>query len=117
MRQITRAMAVCLSLVVGEAIANSAIGSHLVRSVTVHNSGHVLVVLDNNSNTEGCATPSLQNYILLHKTNPNFKLMYASAMLALSTDRPLSGNVDGCTDIWSNGASIVTTAISLAVER
>jgi hypothetical protein len=74
-------------------------------------------VLDDNSNTEGCATPSLQNYTLLHKTNPNFKLMYASAMLAMSTDRPLSGNVDGCTDIWSNGASIVTTAISLVVER
>jgi len=91
------------------AIANSPNGSNAIISVGIHDSGHALVLLETSTNTEGCATPSLKNYIVIANTNPNFKAMYATALLALSTGKPVEGWVNGCTDLFGSKAVTATT--------
>ncbi|WP_266169237.1 hypothetical protein [Dyella subtropica] len=97
--------------------ANSDNGSNAVLSVTIHDSGNALITLGSSANTEGCATPALKNYILIPKTNANFNAMYATALLALSTDRPIQGWVNGCTDVWGNGSFVIVTATTISVSK
>lgn len=110
-------LSLLLSGLVGSASANSFNGVNETVSVGLHDSGHALIQLASSSNTEGCATASLKNYIVIPKTNPNFKLMYATALLALSTGRPIQGWVDGCTDVWGNGSTMMLTATTLVVAK
>jgi hypothetical protein len=97
--------------------ANSSNGTNEVVSVGIHDSGHAVITLASSSNTEGCSTPSLSKAILIPKTNPNFKAMYATALLALSTGRPISGWVNGCTDVWGNGGTVIVTATTISISK
>lgn len=87
------------------AAANSYNGKNEILNVSIHDSGHALVLLASASNTENCASPGLGNLIVIPNTNPNFKLMYATALLALSTGRPVENWVNGCLDIWGTGTN------------
>lgn len=93
--------------------ANSPNGTQAVLSVGIHDSGHAIVTLGGSSNTEGCASASAVNMVLIAKTNSNFKAMYATALTALSSGRKLSGWVNGCTDTFGNGNFVVPTATTL----
>jgi hypothetical protein len=106
-----------LACACGAANANSDNGNNEVLSVAIHDSGHAVVTLGSSANVEGCATPSLKNYILIPKTNSNFKAMYATALLALSTGRPIQGWVNGCTDVWGNGSTVIATATTMGVSK
>ena len=97
--------------------ANSGNGTNDVVSVGIHDSGHAVITLASSSNTEGCSTPSLKNFVLIPKTNPNFKAMYATALLALSTGRPITGWVNGCTDVWGDGGTVIATATTIGISR
>lgn len=110
-------IAATLLLAFGAANANSDNGSNEVLSVSIHDSGNALVVLGSSINTDGCSTPAFKNYILIAKTNPNFKMMYATALLALSAGRPIQGWVNGCTDVWGNGAFVIATATTIAISK
>lgn len=97
--------------------ANSPNGTQDVVSVGIHDSGHALITLAGSSHTEGCSTPNLKNIVLIPNTNPNFKAMYATALLALATGRPISGWVNGCTDVWGNGGTLIATATTISISR
>lgn len=97
--------------------ANSDNGTNEVLSVGLHDSGHAIILFGGSTNTEGCATPSLKNYVLISKTNPNFKAMYATALLALSTGRPIQGWVNGCTDVWGNGGTVIATLSTMSISK
>lgn len=97
--------------------ANSSNGTNDVVSVGIHDSGHAMITLASSSNVEGCSRSDLRNVVLIPKTNPNFKAMYATTLLALSTGRPLTGWVNGCTDVWGDGGTVVATATTLGISR
>lgn len=101
----------------GGAHANSSNGTNDVVDVGIHDSGHAIITLASSSNVEGCSTPALKNFVLIPKTNPNFNAMYATALLALSTGRPLTGWVNGCTDVWGGGGTVIATATTLSISR
>lgn len=106
-----------LAFYTGPLSANSYNGSNEILSVGLHDSGHVLITLAASSNTEACATPSFKNAILIPKTNPNFKLMYATALAAFTTGRPIQGWVNGCTDVWGSGSLMVATATTIFISK
>jgi len=97
--------------------ANSSNGTNDLVSVGIHDSGHAMITLASGSNTEGCSSPHLRNMVLIPKTNPNFKAMYATALLALSTGRPITGWVNGCTDVWGDGGTVIATATTIGISR
>lgn len=98
--------------------ANSPNGTQDVVAVGIHDSGHALITLAGSSHTEGCSTLAhLKNIVLIPNTNPNFKAMYATALLALATGRPISGWVNGCTDVWGNGGTLIATATTISISR
>jgi hypothetical protein len=99
------------------AVANSYNGTNEIVSIGIHDSGHALVQLATASNTENCASPNLEKYILIPKTNPNFKLMYSTALLALTTGRPIQGWVNGCTDLWGGSSNLIPTATTMFVAK
>lgn len=101
----------------GAVHANSSNGTNDVVSVGIHDSGHAMITLASSSNVEGCSSPSLRNVVLVPKTNPNFKAMYATALLALSTGRPITGWVNGCTDVWGDGGTVIATVTTLSISR
>lgn len=102
----------------GAVHANSSNGTNDVVSVGIHDSGHAMITLAGSSHTEGCSTLAhLKNVVLIPNTNPNFKAMYATALLALSTGRPISGWVNGCTDVWGNGGTLIATATTIGISR
>lgn len=94
----------------GAASAASSSGMHQVLVVTLLDSGHLQIQLDGNDNTEGCATAALKNFLLVDKANSNFKNLYAMALVAMTTGRPLSAWVNGCTDVWGDGSTVIVTA-------
>lgn len=94
--------------------ANSYNGTQQVLSVDIHDSGRVLILLANAANTEGCATAPT-NYVVLDKNSLRFKEMYAMALLAVATGKLVSAWVNGCTDLWGNGANYKVTVTTLAV--
>lgn len=98
------------------ASANSPNGVHYVKAVAIHDSGNVIVTLDGNSNTEGCATAGAANAVLFSKSNPNFNKFYAMALLAQTLNKPVYGWVNGCTDLWGNGATMIPTGTTLEIE-
>jgi hypothetical protein len=102
----------------GAVHANSSNGTNDVVSVGIHDSGHAMITLASSSNAEGCSMrANLKNVVLIPNTNPNFKAMYATALLALSTGRPISGWVNGCTDVWGNGGTLIATATTISISR
>lgn len=96
--------------------ANSANGTNAVLSVGIHDSGHALVFLASSSNTENCATGSNANTVAISKDDPNFKALYSTALLAYAMGRSLDGWVNGCTDLWGNGGTLVPTATTLFIR-
>lgn len=109
--------AFALTFFLTEVNANSSNGSNEVQSVAIHDSGHAIIVLGGGSNTENCATAALKSYILIHKTNVNFKTMYATALFALATGKPVQGWVNGCTDVWGNNGTVIATATTISVSK
>lgn len=97
--------------------ATSGNGVNNIVSVGIHDSSHAIIRLESSSNTEGCSTPALQNSILIQKSNPNFKLMYATALLALATSGPISVWVSGCTDFYDNGGTVIVNAITISIAK
>lgn len=98
----------------GATWGNSSNGTNQVISVGIHDSGHALVKLSAASNTEGCARADLATTIVILNTNPNYKLMYATALAAMAMGKPVAGWVNGCFDLWGNG-TIVPKATTLSV--
>ena len=94
--------------------ANSSNGKNQVLKVGIHDSGHALVTLSGAANTEACAKAGLETTIVIQNTNPNFKLMYATALTAKAAGKPVEGWVNGCKDLWTNG-TLVPNATSLYI--
>lgn len=106
-----------LTVFIAEARGNSSNGTNAIVSLGIHDSGNAIVELATSANTEGCSTPSLKNLILIQKTNPNFKEMYATAIFAMATGRPITGWVNGCTDVWGGGGTVIVNATTLGVAK
>jgi len=114
---VSRLLAVCFLVLPLPALANSYNGKNEILNVSIHDSGHALVLLAAASNTENCATPGLGNLIVIPNTNPNFKLMYAAALLALSTGRLIEAWVNGCLDLWGGSSTKVAVATTMTISK
>lgn len=97
--------------------ANSPNLSQNLLAVAIHDSGHLILTLEGRANTEGCATPGLENMVLIRKDHPNFKLFYTMALTALLTGRQVNGWVNGCTDVWENGNIRIVNGTTLEIRK
>jgi hypothetical protein len=82
------------------ASANSSFGSQTTSSVTVHDSGYLMVQLDDSSHVESCADSARKNTLILNPGSPNLKEMYSTALAAHMSGKKLSGWVNGCVSFW-----------------
>ena len=116
-RPTTAILLAALAIAASGAHANSSNGTNYIETITLHDSGHVLIRLSGSSNTEGCATSGLQNIIVLHKDYFHYKQMYAMALEAMALGKPISGWVNGCVDIWGSGTLMLVKATTLDLSR
>ena len=64
---------------------------------------------------DGCATAGHEKLVLIEKTNPSFKYMYATALAAAASGKKLNGWVDGCVDLWGDGRVRIPKALTLGI--
>jgi predicted transcriptional regulator len=90
------------------ASANSSFGNQVVTAITVHDSGHLMVTLEQVSHSESCATDGQKNTVILNPNSPHLKEMYSTAMAAYVSGRNLFGWVNGCKTVNSRSYPIAT---------
>nr|WP_297525506.1 hypothetical protein [uncultured Roseateles sp.] len=86
-----------------------------VVSVGMHDTGHAMVEYDAVGHADGCATAGHEKLVLIEKTNPSFKYMYATALAAAASGKKLNGWVDGCVDLWGDGRVRIPKALTLGI--
>jgi hypothetical protein len=114
---VTRLALVGLPLIATTNAWSGGIGSHGVKRITVHDSGHLLIALSSSSNSETCVSSGAERDLLVRRDHPQFKYFYATAALALASARPVSGWVEGCTEVWGPGSTRVATLINIEIEQ
>lgn len=95
--------------------ANSSNGSNRIMKISIHDTGHILLIMDGHSNSENCGLESERNIIVLHKDYMHFKDMYSMALMAFATDTEVAGWVNGCVALF-NG-TLAAKAITLGISR
>lgn len=95
--------------------AGSANSPQEVISVGMHDTGHAVVEYAAISHTETCATPGSEKLVLIDRTDPRFKYMYATALSAAASGKKLNGWVDGCIDLWGDGRVRIPRAVTLGL--
>jgi hypothetical protein len=96
-----------LSMTSAPAFANSPNGVQTILYVTMHDSGNAMVTFTGNgTNTEVCGTVTGGQTLVISKANPNFKMLYATALAAFLSNHPVNTWANGCVDIWGNGSSM-----------
>src|SRR5262249_32585670 len=103
----SRLFAVALLFISAATYANSSNGIQTVVSVGIHDSGNAMVTFGASANTELCGAAIGGPTLVISKSNPNFKVRYATALAAMMSGRPVSSYANGCVDIWGNGSALV----------
>lgn len=101
-----------------DASAEGLNGRRFIASLSVHDSGHVIVeYTEPGAAVDACANPQFKSNVLLHKDNPRFKEMYALLLAAFHTKSPVNGWVNGCVDLWGNGANFFPRMITISAVQ
>ena len=101
-----RAFAFAFLAAATSAYANSDNGVQTIVAVTMHDSGNAFVTFAGGTNTEVCGSTTGGNTLVISKTNPNFKMLFATALAAQLSGHRLEAWANGCVDIWGNGSSL-----------
>ncbi|OWQ86996.1 hypothetical protein CDN99_20075 [Roseateles aquatilis] len=88
-----------------------------VISVGIHDTGHAIIEYAATGHSETCATPGHEKLVLIEKTDPRFKYLYATALAAPASGKKLNGWVDGCVDLWGDGRVRIPKALTLGLVR
>lgn len=88
--------------------ANSSFGNQVITAVTVHDSGHLMVTLQQVTHSESCATESQRNTLILNPNSPHLKEMYSTVLAAYLSGRTIFGWVNGCKTVNSRSYPIAT---------
>jgi hypothetical protein len=88
------------------AFANSSNGVQQITSAGIHDSGNAEVVFPTAQHSESCGGNPPGTTLIISKTNPNFKEMYATALVAMTTGRSVLTWANGCVDLWGNGSNL-----------
>ncbi len=106
-----------LSLTSFSAVANSSNGVQTILYVTMHDSGNAMVTFSGSgTNTEVCGNVTGGQTLVISKTNPNFKMLYATALAAFLANRPVNTWANGCVDVWGNGLTMVPQLTLVQVQ-
>lgn len=87
--------------------ANSDNGVQSIVYVTIHDSGNAMVTFAAAGNTEVCGSTIGGQTLAISKSNPNFKILYATALAAQLAGRSVDSWANGCVDIWGSGTTLV----------
>lgn len=86
-----------------------------VLSVGIHDTGHALIEYEAAGHSDGCATPGMDKTVLIERTHPMYKFMYATALAAAASGKKLNGWVDGCVDLWGDGRVKIPKVVTLGI--
>lgn len=106
---------VCFSIFTS-AHANSDNGVQTIVTVGVHDSGNAIVAFAASNNTEVCGSKTGGTSLVISKNNPNFKMLYATALAAQLSGRQVSSWANGCIDIWGNGTTVLPQLTLIGVQ-
>lgn len=115
-RLIKPVIAAILTSISAASFANSDNGVQTIVAVMMHDSGNAFVTFNGGSNTEVCGAVTGGKTLAISKTNPNFKILYATALAAQLSGRQAETWANGCVDIWGNGASLAPQLTLIGVQ-
>ena len=95
--------------------ANTNFGTQKITSVMVHDSGNLLVKLEESNHSENCADSAVRNVLVLNPSSQHLDKMYSTALAAFMAGRQLSGWANGCVSIYGKNFP-KATRISVEAE-
>jgi len=97
------------------AFAGGANLQQTVVNVGIHDTGHALIEYEAVGHSDGCWTAGSEKTVLIERTHPMYKYMYATALAAAASGKKLNGWVDGCVDLWGDGRVRIPKVVTLGI--